>query len=125
MVFWNSTVKICVSGAMESGVRMETKTKTNWLKMMMVFHFLDQFWHTYQPLDLDKARTMWTHQRVIWVVGRLWNQDELLRGGRFAIFARKNYLGARDYLYIVLNAHSVDVFAPRMLVLLQLLAGEY
>lgn len=43
MVLWNSASNICVKGAIERGVKILTKTKTNWLTITMVFHFVLQF----------------------------------------------------------------------------------
>lgn len=46
-----------------------------------------------------------TYQRIVCVLGRLWNEDKLLRGHRLAICARKDDLGPRNQIGFIYDGH--------------------
>lgn len=52
-----------------------------------------------------------SYQRIVCVVGRLWNENKFLRGHRLAICAREDYLSPRNEVDFIYDSHLVVVSA--------------
>lgn len=111
MDLWNSASNIWVNGAMERGVKMLTKTKTNWLTITTVFHVVLQFCG-HVSLAGQSATVRWwgaAHQRIINVVAGIGYQDKFSGGSRVAVGLPVDDLSPRDNSLFVLETHGVAV----------------